>query len=57
MKACATIVMSIMEEPVTEIYLCVPIQFITIVFSFCLISDGSDDQAVLGEKLQCKMKR
>lgn len=50
-----TIVMSIMDEPVNEIYVCGLIQFITIV-SFRLRSSGSDDWAVLGEKLQSKMK-
>lgn len=55
MKALETIVMSIMDEPVNEIYVCGLIQFITIV-SFRLRSSGSDDWAVLGEKLQSKMK-
>lgn len=56
MKACETVVMSIMDEPVNEVYLCGLIQFITIV-SFSLRSFGSDAWAVLGEKLRSKMKR
>lgn len=42
MKACVTTVMSIMEEPVNEIYPCGPVQFITIV-SFSLRNYGSDN--------------
>lgn len=55
MKAFETMVMSIMKEPVNEIYLCCPIQFIRIV-SISLRSYGSDDEAVLDEKLHCKNK-
>lgn len=55
MKACATIVMSMMEEPVNKIYPCGPVHFIA-VGPFSLRNYGSDNQAVLGEKLQCDME-